>query len=250
MIGGPLSGLRIVVTRPRAQAASLVTALESAGAVAVAVPVIAIDDPADGGAQLRAALRAMSAGDWLVLTSPNGAERVGRVVADSPLAVGVMVAVVGPATAAVAESAGIRVDLVPTNSIAEGLLEVFPAPTAEGQHVVLARAEVARDVLPVGLARSGWTVDDIAAYRTVAVPVGDWGREACRSADAVVFTSSSTVTHLVDAVGVDCLPPVVASIGPATSATLAARGVEVTIEAKTHTIPGLVSALESWALSR
>jgi len=250
MTRGPLSGLRIVVTRPREQAASLVAALESAGAVTVEVPVIAIDDPADGGASLSAALSAMSAGDWLVLTSPNGAERVGRVVADSPLAAGVRAAVVGPATAAVAESAGIRVDLVPTESIAEGLLEVFPAPTAEGGRVVLARAEVARDVLPVGLARAGWTVDDIAAYRTVAVPVGDSGRDACRGADLVVFTSSSTVTHLVDVVGVAGLPPMVASIGPATSATAAARGVEVTIEAKTHTIPGLVAALESWASSR
>jgi len=245
MTSGPLSGLRIVVTRPRPQAAVLVGELEAAGAVPVPVPVIAIDDPADGGAALRAALAGLAAGDWLVLTSPNGAERVGRVVADVPLAAGVNVAVVGPGTAAVAENLGLSVDLLPGRSIAEGLLEVFPAAPTGGGQVVLARAEVARDVLPVGLTRAGWTVDDVAAYRTVTVPVDDAGRSACRSADAVVFTSSSTVSHLVDAVGVDGLPSVVVSIGPATSATCAERGVEVTVEASTHTIPGIVTALQT-----
>jgi len=229
---------------------SLVAALESAGAVAVAVPVIAIDDPVDGGAALRDAVKALMPGDWLVLTSPNGAERVGRVLGGSQLPTGVNVAVVGPATESAAESAGITVDLVPARSIAEGLLEVFPAPPTDVGRVVLARAEVARDVLPVGLAGAGWNVDDVAAYRTAAVQVDESGMEACRHADAVVFTSSSTVTHLVDAVGVGGLPPVVVSIGPATSATCTERGVEVTIEARPHTIPGLVAAFESWASTR
>jgi len=250
MSAGPLSGLRVVVTRPRVQAASLVAALESAGAVAVPVPVIAIDDPVDGGAALRSALATLRSGDWLVLTSPNGAARVGRVLADAPLSSGVRVAVVGPATSAAATSAGIRVDLMPTRAIAEGLLDVFPSPPAPGGRVVLARAEVARHILPDGLADAGWAVHDIAAYRTVAVPVDEVGREQCRQSDVVVFTSSSTVAHLVDAVGVGGLPPVVVSIGPATSVTAAERGVEVTIEASTHTIAGLMAALESWASSR
>jgi len=247
---GPLSGLRVVVTRPRAQAASLITALESAGAVAVAVPVIAIDDPVDGGAALQAAVEALSMGDWLVLTSPNGADRVGRVLTGSQLSSGVRVAAVGPATAAMAERAGIRVDLQPERSIAEGLLEVFPSAPAGGAHVVLARAEVARDVLPAGLEAAGWSVHDVAAYRTVAVPVDRAGREACAHADAVAFTSSSTVTHLVDEVGVSGLPPVVVSIGPATSATCVERGVDVTVEAQAHTIPGMIAAFGSWASSR
>ena len=72
----PLDGVRVVVARARAQSAGLVEALEKQGATAVAVPVIEIQDPADGGAALRAGLDALTSGDWLVITSPNGATRV------------------------------------------------------------------------------------------------------------------------------------------------------------------------------
>ncbi len=243
MTAGSLSGRCVVVTRPRHQAKPLIDALEAAGAQAVTVPVIAIDDPADGGDALRAGLIALRPGDWLIVTSPNGAERVGRAVADSPLTNGVRVAAIGPGTSRAANEAGLDVDLVPGRSIAEGLLEVFPEPPQVGGLVMLARAEVARDTLPDGLAAKGWVVDDVAAYRTMGLPVDEAARAACRDADAVVFTSSSTVTRLVEAVGVDGLPSLVASIGPVTSATARELGIRVTVEARVHTITGLVDAL-------
>lgn len=243
MSAGPLSGLRVIVTRPREQATALADALESVGAEAVAVAVIAIADPVDGGAALKSGLADLSDGDWLIVTSPNGAERVGRVITDSPIAEGVKVAAIGPGTTTAANEAGLDVVLVPGRTIAEGLLDVFPAPPSGGGFVLLARAEVARPALPDGLAAKGWIVDDVAAYRTVPVYVSEAGRVACRDADAVVFTSSSTVTHLVEAVGVDGLPPLVVSIGPATTATAAELGVAVGVEAQPHTIPGLIDAL-------
>ena len=82
---GPLAGVRVVVTRPRAQAASLVAALEARGAIAIPVPVIAIEDPPDGGLALRAGLRALGADDWVVITSPNGADRVAVAVSEVAL---------------------------------------------------------------------------------------------------------------------------------------------------------------------
>jgi uroporphyrinogen-III synthase/ribosomal protein S18 acetylase RimI-like enzyme len=239
MTASPLSGIRVVVTRPRRQAAALVDALESVGATAVSIPVIDIADPADGGKALQAALRSLGSGDWLVFTSPNGASRVDR----ADVSAGVRIACIGPGTEARAEALGFAVDLVPERSIAEGILEVFPAPPASGGRVVLARAESARSVLPDELRTAGWRVDDVASYRTIAVAIDDADRDACRDADAVAFTSGSTVTHLLDQVGVDGLPPVVAAIGPATAEMAADRGVEVTIEAAIHTIPGLTEAL-------
>lgn len=238
-----LSGIRVVVTRPRAQAASLVDELEARGATAIEVPVIEVTDPDDGGAALRSALGELESGDWLVVTSPNGATRVGRALAQQPPSPGVRVAAIGPGTRARAEAVGLQVDLVPDRSVAEGLAEVFPAPPAEGGRVVLARAAVAREVLPADLAARGWIVDDVVAYRTKAVAVGEDGRRACAHADVVAFTSSSTVDHLVDAVGVEGLPPLVACIGPATAATALRRGLRVAIEAPVHTVPGLVAAL-------
>ena len=239
---GPLAGLRIVVCRPREQAQSLADGLASAGAEVVSAPVIAITDPSDGGAALRAALARLRQGDWLVVTSPNGAVRT---AAAGPLPDGVNVAAIGPGTAARAAAAGLTVRLVPDRSIAEGLLQAFPSPEEDrgGGLVVLARAAVARSVLPDSLRAAGWEVLDVAAYRNVGARLGADQRRAVAASDGVVFTSSSTVTRLVAEVGADAVPPLVASIGPATSATAAEHGLDVTVEATDHTIDGVVAAL-------
>ena len=182
-----------------------------------------------------------------MVTSPNG---VARVAAARPLPDGVNVAAIGPGTADRAIAAGLTVRMVPDRSIAEGLLQAFPTPDADrGRLVVLARAAVARSVLPEGLRAAGWEVLDVAAYRNVAAPLSDEQRRAVAASDGVVFTSSSTVNRLVAEVGADAVPPLVASIGPATSATAAGHGLEVTVEAAEHTIDGVVAALVSHARS-
>ena len=287
----PLAGLRMVVCRPLEQAAELAERLEAAGAEPVSAPVIAVADPPDGGAALRSALAGLRAGDWLVVTSPNGAARVSEALADvgetlpggvgeappggvgeappdgvggtlfddpsgpvagdvgevppGGVADGVRVAAIGPGTARAAAEAGLPVDLVPERSVAEGLVEAFGAPSADGGsgRVVLARAEVARPALPDGLRAAGWEVDDVAAYRTVTQELTAEQRRQVAAADGVVFTSSSTVDRLVDAVGTDAVPPLVVSIGPATSATAAFYDLTVTVEASDHTIEGAVEAL-------
>jgi len=239
----PLRGLRVVVTRPHAQASALVDLLEGAGAVAVLVPVIEIVDPPDGGVGLADAVRSLGRGDWLVVTSPNGAERAAMAAGDGGLAAGVQVAAIGPGTGARAEAFGLSVTLVPERSIAEGLLEIFPQPPPEGGRVLLARASDARQVLPEGLRSMGWPVDDVAAYQTIAVPVDESGAMACKGADVVAFTSSSTVSHLIAAVGVDRLPGAIASIVPATSQTIVTHGLDIAVEAEVHTIAGLVDAM-------
>jgi uroporphyrinogen-III synthase len=84
-------------------------------------------------------------------------------------------------------------------------------------------------------------VDVVVAYRTVpAVPSPD-ALAAAAKADAIAFTSSSTVTSWL---ALDApLPPIVACIGPVTAATAAEHGVPVTIVAAEHTVDGLVVAL-------
>lgn len=242
----PLDGLRVVVCRPRDQAGPLADRLEAESAEVVYAPVIAIVDPEDLGVELRTALASLMAGDWLVLTSPNGAARAAAAL-DGELPPGVQVAVIGPGTADRARAGGLPVDLVPRDSIAEGLLREFPAPDGDGGSVVLARAAVARDVLPDGLRELGWDVSDVVAYRTVSAELGPEERRAAQCSEIVVFTSSSTVEKLVSELGIDAIPPVVVTIGPATSATARALGLEVTVEAATHTISGLVDALVAHA---
>ncbi len=153
-------------------------------------------------------------------------------------------AAIGPGTAAVLAAGRIVVDLTPERFVAEALLEALPDGPGR---VLLARAEVARDVLPDGLRARGWAVDVVDAYRTVAAMITDQQRAAVAAADLITFTSSSTVEHSLAAFGVAGLPPTVACIGPVTATTARDHGLTVAIEASDHTIDGLVGALAEWA---
>ena len=241
--GRPLFGRSVVVTRARTQASGLSERLRELGAEVVEAPSIAIADPADDGAALRAAVAGIAAYDWLVLTSVNGVERTFAHLPDARLLAGVRVAAVGQGTADALGRRHVVADLVPPRFVADSLLEVFPEPPADGGRVLLATAEAARSLLPDGLRAAGWEVEVVDAYRTVPVAPDAATVAAVEAADAVTFTSSSTVTNFCDAVGAGRVPPVVASIGPVTSATATGLGLTVAAEADPHTIDGLVAAL-------
>jgi uroporphyrinogen III methyltransferase/synthase len=236
----PLFGCRVVVTRPAGQASALVDALREAGAEPIVLPVIDVADPDDGGAALRSALGAVRRYDWLVVTSANGARRLVAELRDARDLGGVAIAAIGPGTAAALAEANLIADLVPERFVAEDLLAAFP----EGPgNVLLARAAVARDVLPEGLREKGWDVEVVEAYRTVPATPDPAVLDRVATADVVTFTSSSTVTRFLEVAGAERLPPLVACIGPVTAATAREAGLTVTVEATEHTIPGLVAAL-------
>lgn len=240
----PLFGRRVVVTRAREQASTLVEQLRQEGADTIEVPVIRVVDPDDGAAALRHAVQRLDEYDWVVLTSANGAARLLDEVHDARDLAGTKVAAIGPGTADVLRRGNIVADLVPERFVAESLLEAFPPPPdGGGGRVLLARAAVARDVLPEGLRAAGWDVDVVDAYRTVAAAVTDRQRDELAGADAVTFTSSSTVERFLDTVGPDLVPPVVACIGPVTAETARRRGLQVDVVAEVHTIAGLVEGL-------
>jgi uroporphyrinogen-III synthase len=121
----------------------------------------------------------------------------------------------------------------------------------EGKRVLLARAKVARDVIPRELRNLGATVDVVEAYETV-VPKASQKKIRALMKDSklrphiVAFTSSSTARNFMQLCGADT--PVregiqFASIGPITSATLRELGMPVHIEAREYTIPGLIGAI-------
>ena len=245
-----LAGVTIVVTRTRAQASSLVDRLTVEGASVVELPVIAIEDPPDGGEALRHAADQATAGayDWLVFTSTNAASRFLASLDNRPVPQDTRWAAVGSGTAATLARGGHPPDLVPDTSVAEALAQDLPvAPIGIGGgatgRILFPRAESVRDVLAPGLRAKGWTVDEVVAYWTVAGSPGPGAIAAASRADAVAFTSSSTVERTVELLGIDQVPPVVASIGPITSASAVAVGLTVTVEAVEHTIDGLVAAL-------
>ena len=251
---GALAGTRVVVTRARAQASGLVQRLADLGAAVVELPVIAIEDPSDGGAATAKSADRLVAGEyaWVVVTSTNAVDRIAAALGDRTAPAATRWAAVGTSTARALTERGIVPDLVPAVAVSDALVEAFPAAPPPGPApgragatgaVLFVRAERARDVVAAGLVAKGWRVTEAVAYRTTAGDVDASAADAARVADAVVFTSSSTVERTVDLLGAAGVPPVVASIGPVTSATARAAGLTVTVEATEHTLDGLVAAL-------
>jgi uroporphyrinogen III methyltransferase/synthase len=235
----PLFGRRIVVTRAR-EGSALVEALAARGAACVEVPTIAFTDPGDGGAALRAAASRVASYDWVVFASATAVSRFCACLRDARAFGAARVAAVGPGTAAKLATFGVAADLTPASAVAESLVRSLGAGPGR---VLVPRSATGRDVLPDGLRAAGWEVDAVEAYRTVPVAVSDAVVAEIRAADVVTFTSSSTVTNLVAAVGVAALPPLVACIGPVTAATATAAGLNADIVASPHTIEGLVNAV-------
>jgi uroporphyrinogen III methyltransferase / synthase len=235
----PLFGRRIVVTRARQQASGMVAKLRDLGAEAIEVPTIRIGEPADGGAALGKAAAAVAAREygWVVFTSPRAVERFMPLLRDLA---GTGVAAIGAGTAAALEARGVAADLVPEEYVAESLVEIFPAGAGR---VLLPRAAVARDALLQGLTAKGWAVDVVEAYRTGPDAPSAAVLEAAAAADAITFTSSSTVTNYLAVAGTEGVPGLVACIGPVTADTARAAGLTVDVVAGEHTVDGLVAAL-------
>lgn len=239
--------LRVLVTRAAEQAGDLVARLQVIGCEVVEVPLIEVVEPADDGAQLRAAMavvaRVDSPYDWVVLTSPNAAVRsLSLLTVNAP----VRLAAIGPGTAAVCRGLGFAVALVPERSIGEGLVAVFPdAVPGPVRRVLLPRAEKARDVISDGLRSKGWSVDVAVAYRTVDRAPTASEAALASTADVVLCASSSAARSMVKAFGIERLPPRVVSIGPQTTKTLEGLGVMVFATADPHTLDGLVACVQS-----
>jgi uroporphyrinogen-III synthase len=258
-IVGPLTGKRVLVTRAVQQAGKLSDGLKALGAEPVEVPVLEIRPPASLE-PLDVALKKLDNFHWLILTSANTVQAVaarctalGVDVSEIKL---LKVAAVGSATSEAARKVGFRVTVVPDSDkgqTSEGLVAALDGET-QGRRVLLARAAVARDVVPEGLTQAGAQVTVVDAYQTVLPPGSrELLEEALRvGVDAATFTSSSSVRNLAEVAreagvafpltGSGGLVPGI-SIGPVTSATMREFGWEPAGEAGASDIPGLIAAV-------
>jgi uroporphyrinogen-III synthase len=253
-LGLPLAGRRIVVTRTREQAGTLTEALTAQGAAVIELPTIEIV-PLESYEALDEALRNLASYQWLIITSANTV----RVLCERMTALGISpeefqqtsIVSIGSATTAALQAAGLRVDVVPERAVGESVVDSL-RDRVRGHRVLLMRASVARDVIPVELVIQRAKVDIVDAYRT-AIPADSVAqlREhfggTTLPPDAVTFTSSSTVHHffrLLSDAGTAAVPAGVAalSIGPVTSATLREYGWEPAAEATQSDVPALVEA--------
>ena len=252
----PLFGRRIVVTRTRAQAGQLSKLLLERGADVLEIPTIRIELPMERLA-LADALLELNSYDWLIFTSPNGVtaffEHFFKVFEDMRDLGGPRIAAVGPATAAQLQKLHLKVDLMPKEATAAALATALTGyESVENLKMLLLRAEVATKELPKKLEELGAIVDDVACYRNVPETEdrnGAMARLLKDGADWITFASASSVENFNARANLKDLltqhPGIkLATIGPETSKALAALELKADLEAREHTIPGLVKALE------
>jgi uroporphyrinogen-III synthase len=205
--------MRLLVTRPRAQAGELVERLRGLGAEVVECPLIEIepisDDPVDGTGY-----------DWVIVTSPNGAAELARRGRNLG-----RLAAVGPATAEALRAHGLEPAFVPRTSSQDGLLRELPRPAGR---VLFAAAEGARrgPVHELG-------ADFVPLYRTRRL------HPVLPDTDAVVLASASAAGAYAVAGG----SAAAVAIGPETARAARAGGLVVAREASTHDVEGLVAAV-------
>lgn len=249
----PLTGRRIIVTRPRAQAQRFVHALERYGAEVVAFPTIETA-PAASYARLDAALEQIDQYHWLLFTSVNGVkyfvERLRTCGKSVDQLRHLRIATIGPETARAVADLSLHVQAVPEEYRAEALVTVLG--DVRGRRILLPRAAEARAVLPNELQSLGARVDEIPVYETRRPQTTrtEELRELLSQAqvDMVTFTSSSTVRNFVAAFPRENLPQLLARtrigcIGPITADTVREYGLPVAVQSGVYTIPGFTEAI-------
>jgi len=249
----PLFGRRIIVTRSRAQVSELTEKLTQLSAEVIECPTIRIEPP-ENPKPLHRAIENLPQYDWLILTSVNGVEafftQLTAAGYDARRLANTKVCAIGPATAQKLMEFGIRPDLLPERFVAESVLEAFKkGENVLKKRILLARSDISRKDLPVGMSEMGAKVDEVNAYRTVRDDTEKGQAVSAIEADEVdwvTFTSSSTVRNFLEIIGLEKLAGKklkLASIGPVTSATIEKAGLRIDVEAEEYTIPGLVEAI-------
>jgi uroporphyrinogen III methyltransferase/synthase len=252
----PLFGKRIMVTRTRAQASVLSSALTGLGAGVIECPTIRLAPP-DDWSPVDRALDELTGFDWLVLTSPNGVdflfERIREKGFDSRIMAPVKLAVIGSGTADRLAKFGLKADLMPEEFVAEDLARTLISTGMSGRKILLARSAQARIVLPEELTKAGAEVHDIVLYQTLpAEGIPEGARAAFKQdrLDLVTFTSSSTVSslmELLDGSQKEIVSKIKAAcIGPITARTAREAGLDIVVEAEEHSIKGLVQAIREY----
>jgi len=244
-----LTGKRVLITRPRAQAAAFLERLTVLGAVPVVFSTIEIDTLEDTNL-LDQSIANLNTYHWVIFTSVNGVsafwQRLDALGKGNGAFTGIQIAAIGPATAHALVEKGVKPNFVPDEYIAESILPGMG--DVRGLRVLLPRAEIARKALVEALQNQGAFPEEIAVYRTLpAHPTVQALAELGKGVDFATFTSSSTVQNFFDLLGDrahDLLKgAVIACIGPITAETAHKLGLAVDIVAEDYTTDGLIEAL-------
>jgi uroporphyrinogen III methyltransferase/synthase len=249
----PLWGKRVVVTRARAQASALADKLKELGASVIEFPTIEVT-PEEDLSPLHHAFRSIDSFNWIIFTSVNAVDIFFTEMMADGLDIrcltGINICAIGPATCERLRNRGIKSDIVPSEYVAEGLIEELEKKIKPGQSVLLPRARGARAILPEAINEMGAHVSEVNLYSAAPaanVCAEDLGQILAGKVDLITFTSSSTVTNFVNIIGAGNVEKLaeakIACIGPITADTAKNKGFKVDLIAPEYTIAGLIEVI-------
>jgi len=250
----PLHGRRVLITRARHQVDPFRRELVDLGASVVEIPTLQVQPmPIDD--RVRKAIEHLENTALVIFASANAVDIFFQMLlasgGDARAFLGSKLCAIGHETAESLERHGLRPELITSEYTAEGLAKALEGWEMQGMHVLVPRAEVARDALPSLLANRGAEVEILPVYQAMCPP--EAGEALLRlfnneGVDVITFTSSSTVYNFVRAFPEDRLPAVlgdaeIACMGPVTADTARKLGLTVAIVAREYTTHGLVQAI-------
>jgi len=248
-----LKGKRILITRSRVQTEEFARMLIAEGAEPVFFPVIEIV-PLDDFSELDNTLQHLDRYDWLILTSIHSVYALFarlRTLAIHLIPKHLHIAAIGPKTALCLSEYGITPDFVPAEYTAEAILPGLG--DVSGNHFLLPQSDIALHTLADVIRDAGGIPDEIVVYRNIPTKPDPAAIDALRTGvDVITLASPSSVKGLIAVLreqNIDArsLPgnPLIACIGPVTVSSAKEAGLCVHVEAKEHTMAGLISALKS-----
>jgi uroporphyrinogen III methyltransferase/synthase len=274
----PLFGHRILITRDYTQDYE---PLEELGAEIFEFPTIKIIPP-ESYEELDRAIDKIETYNWLIFTSANGfkyfIQRFLERDRDIRDMKGIRICAIGTKTAEAIKKYSMKVDMIPEEFNAEGLIETFTeeankirgwedeknltsqplnpltSQLLRGVKILLPRAEVAREIFPQKVKELGGEIDMPVAYR--AIKPEKHGKRLKRFLKAgrisvATFTSAATFTNFIEIMGEDAIDflkeVTIAAIGPVTAKAIENAGLKVTIMPQEATIRAMVDEIIKWA---
>jgi uroporphyrinogen III methyltransferase / synthase len=248
-----LKGKRVLITRSRVQTEEFARMLITEGVEPIFFPVIEIV-PLDDFSELDSALHHLDRYDWLILTSIHSVYAIFARLRTLEIDLSpkhLHTAAIGPKTALCLSEYGITPDFVPPEYIAEAILSGLGDITEK--HFLLPQSDIARHTLADAIRAAGGVPHEIVVYRNIPTKPDPASINVLRSgADVITFASPSSVKGFIAVLGEHSIDvhslsgdPLIACIGPVTASAAREAGLCVDVEAKEHTISGLITALKS-----
>lgn len=257
----PLSGIRVMVTRPADQAKDMYDALRDLGAEVLPYPTIGTEESVDGKGW-QSFDQMVNQNRWLILTSENGVRYFFRQFTkrsdDIRRLSDFKIAAVGYGTARVLEKMNVKADFIPTKATTACLASELPKNVdLSGAGIVRVRGNLGDDSVEKTLAKAGADVLPLQVYRTFHPAWPDGFREKLFAfpPDVVTFTSGSSADGLCSMLTPDEIKAIVrdkvtVSIGPSTSKVIRSHGIKVIIEATEHSVPGIIKEIVNYYKKR